>query len=67
MKKSNLFLLVAVIVLLVSLAIYNTNLRAKFLAGTYKDPYRNFETLNFKNFNTVAVNAASEISVTGSG
>jgi flagellar motor protein MotB len=64
MKKSNLFVLAAVIILFASLVSYNTTLRAQYVSGVYKDPYRNFETLNLKNFNAVAVNAASEISVT---
>jgi len=63
MKKSNLFLLVAAIILFVSLAIYNTNLRAEYLTGTYKDPYRNFKTLNFKEFDAIVINAGNGANV----
>src|SRR5687768_577263 len=63
MKKSNLFLLVAVLILLTSLAIYNTNLRAEYVSGAYKDPYRDFKTLNFKEFDAIVINATNGVNV----
>lgn len=59
MKTSNLLLLVAALVLLGSLTAYNTALRAEYRRGTYKDPLREYSHLNFKNFDEVAVSAAS--------
>jgi hypothetical protein len=45
------------------MASYNSALKAEYLSGSYKDPYYYFTTLNVKDFDVVAVNAASEISV----
>lgn len=63
MKTSVKFLLAAALVLLASLAAYNTALRATYLSGAYKDLLRNYTALNFSNFTEVAVPAASGLSV----
>lgn len=63
MKKSNLVVLAAIILLLGALATYNSALKAEYLSGSYKDPYYYFTSLNLKDFDAVAINAASEVSV----
>jgi hypothetical protein len=63
MKKSNLLLLAALAVLLVSLGMYNVALKTEYGKGTYKDPFKNFKPLNIKDFQALDINAASKIQV----
>lgn len=63
MKNSTKYLLAALLVLLASLTAYNMALHAEFRRGTYKDPLRGFTALSFKNFDEVAVPAASTLTV----
>ena len=63
MKTSTKYLLAAALVLLASLTAYNMALRTEYRKGNYKDPLRDFTTLNFKNFEEVAVPAATTVSV----
>lgn len=60
MKNSSKLLLAAVLVLLASLTAYNMALRTEYRKGSYKDPYRDYETRAFTNFSEVAVEGASE-------
>jgi hypothetical protein len=50
MKTSNKFLLAATVLTLLSLVVYDLFLRAEFKSGNYADPYKDFVTLNFKDF-----------------
>jgi len=63
MKKSSKLLLTAILILVISLGIYNAALKAEYRKGTYKDPYYGFTSLNLKNFNTLELNAGSVIGV----
>ncbi|MDB5262544.1 MAG: hypothetical protein JWQ14_1825 [Adhaeribacter sp.] len=63
MKKSNIFLLVAVIILLASLVSYNTTLKAEYLSGAHRDPYRHFNTFNLKGFDEIAINTNNGVNV----
>ena len=63
MKTSVKFLLAAALVLLASLTAYNMALRAEYRSGAYLDPLRGYAKLDFKNFDEVAVPAASVLSV----
>jgi len=63
MKTSTTYLLAALLVLLASLTAYNMALRTEYRSGAYKDPLRNYEVLNFKNFTEIAIPAASRINV----
>jgi hypothetical protein len=63
MKNSTKYLLAALLVLLASLTAYNMALRTEYHQGTYKDPLRGFTALKFKNFDEVAVPAASILTV----
>ena len=63
MKNSNKWVLAAVLLLLASLTAYNMSLRAEYRTGNYKNPMHNFAVLNFKNFTSVSVPAATALQV----
>jgi len=63
MKTSNKLLLSALIIFVISLGIYNTALKAEYLTGNYKDPFKDFNTLKFSDFDEIQINAANEIDV----
>ncbi|HEY5327843.1 MAG TPA: hypothetical protein VIJ27_12640, partial [Mucilaginibacter sp.] len=63
MKTSNKLILTAVLLLLFALIAYNYLLKAEYVSGRYKDPYRNYITLKFKDFDTVDVNSTSAVNV----
>lgn len=63
MKNSNKWVLAAVLLLLGSLTAYNMGLRAEYRTGHYKDPLHNFAALNFKDFTSVSVPAATALQV----
>ncbi|RKR83636.1 hypothetical protein BDD43_3847 [Mucilaginibacter gracilis] len=63
MKTSNKLLLSALIIFVISLGIYNSALRAEFLTGNFKNPYRNYHPKNVNYFNEVEINAASQLDV----
>jgi hypothetical protein len=50
MKTSNKLILVAVLLLVVALFAYDNLLKTEYLTGKYKDIYRDYKTLNFKDF-----------------
>lgn len=64
MRTSNKLLLSALIIFVIGLGIYNSALKAEYLAGSYKNPYKDFNALNFKDFDEIEVNAASQMDVT---
>ena len=63
MKTSNKLLLTAVLFLLASLAAYNMTLKNEFSKGTYKDPYKEYTALNFKDFDELEINPGSLMNV----
>jgi len=63
MKTSNKLILTAVLLLLFALTAYNYLLKAEYLSGRYKDPYRSYITLKFKDFDTVDVNSTTAVNV----
>lgn len=63
MKTSNKILIVTMLVLFSTLAVYNAALTAEYRKGEFRDIYKYFASLNHKNFNSVTVNGASEINV----
>lgn len=63
MKTSNKWLLAALLLLLGSLSAFNLNLRTEYKRGAYKDPLRNTNALNFKDFDEVDIQAASRMGV----
>ena len=63
MKTSNKLILAALLLLVISLLSYDYLLKSEFLTGSYKNPYKNFITLKFKNFDTINVNSVSAANV----
>jgi len=53
MKTSNKLLFTAIIVVVVSLFFYDLGMRSSFLKGDYKNPYKDYISLNFKDFKTI--------------
>jgi hypothetical protein len=53
MKISNKLILAALLLVLASLISYDYLLKAEYLSGRYKEPYRGFKTLKFKDFDAV--------------
>jgi hypothetical protein len=53
MKTSSKLILAAVLLLVIALFAYDNLLKTEYLSGNYKDIYRDFKTLNFKDFDAV--------------
>jgi hypothetical protein len=63
MKTSNKLIAVVVFLILVSLLVYNYQLKAEYTSGRYKNPYRNFTTLKLKDFDAVDINSTTAANV----
>jgi hypothetical protein len=63
MKKSNLLLLSALAVLLLSMGMYNVALKGEYRKQTYKDPYRDYEKLKFRDFQGIDIKANSRLKI----
>jgi hypothetical protein len=61
MKTSNKFLLTAAVFTLLSLVVYDLFLRAEFKSGDYADPYKDYVTLNFKDFNMLDLPSSTAV------
>jgi hypothetical protein len=63
MKASSKFLLAAACITLLSLVVYDLLLRAEYKSGNYSDPYRNFVTLNCRDFDTLDLPSSTAANV----
>jgi hypothetical protein len=63
MKASSKFLLAAACITLLSLVAYDLLLRSEYKSGNYSDPYRNFETLNYRDFDTLDLPSSTAANV----
>lgn len=63
MKTSNKFLLTAVLLLIVSVGIYDFQLKAEYFKGEYKNPYNGFNNLNFQNFKVIELGSSTAINI----
>ena len=63
MKTSNKLFVATVGLVLGSLVTYDAALRAEYLTGHYKDQLHNYDALAFRNFDEIAVPAASAANV----
>lgn len=63
MKASNKFVCLALLLTLLSLLVYDLLLKAEFRSGRYKDPYRNYAALQFKDFDVLDLNSATVANV----
>jgi hypothetical protein len=63
MKTSNKFFLAAVWLLVVSVGIYDFQLKAGYVKGDYKKPYNGFVNLNFRNFKAIELGSSTAINM----
>lgn len=63
MKTSNKFLLTAILLLVISVGIYDFQLKAEYLKGDYKNPYKGFVNLNFRGFKVIALGSSTAINI----
>ncbi|SCW42756.1 hypothetical protein [Mucilaginibacter sp. NFR10] len=63
MKTSNKFLLTAILLLVISVGIYDFQLKAEYLKGDYKNPYKGFVTLNFRDFKVIELGSSTAINI----
>lgn len=63
MKTSNKLILLTILVILVCLVGYDLLLKAAYMSGDYKIPYKNYVTLPWKDFDIVEVNASTAVNV----
>jgi hypothetical protein len=63
MKTSNKYLLAAAVLTLLSLLVYDLLLRTEYRSGNYADPYRNFVTLKFKDFDMLDLPSSTAANV----
>ena len=59
MKKSNIFLITSVLFFLASILVFDFGLKARYDNGYFRDPYAEFTALNFKDFDSIKVNAST--------
>lgn len=59
MKTSNKLTIAAVLLILVSLVYYDLMLKAGYLSGNYKDQFRDFTALNFKDFKSIDLGSST--------
>jgi len=63
MKTSNKLIIVVVLVILFSLVVYDLLLKAAYMSGDYKIPYKNYVSLPWKDFDIVEVNSSTAANV----
>jgi len=63
MRTSNKLLLVTLVLIIVSIVMFDFKLKAAYQKGDYRDPFRSFVTLNNKNFDKIELNSATAINV----
>jgi hypothetical protein len=63
MKTSTKFLFAAAVLTLLSLVVYDMMLKAAYKSGNYKDPYKNFVTLDFKDFDILDLPSSTAANV----
>ncbi|MGZ3874058.1 MAG: hypothetical protein ACXVJD_14145 [Mucilaginibacter sp.] len=63
MRTSNKILLAALVFMIIALVLYDYQLKAAYQKGDYKNPYRNFVTLNYTGFNAIELNASTAVNI----
>lgn len=64
MKTSNKLMISTLVILLVSLTIYDFALKAEYVAGNYKDPYKDYTSNGIKNFDEIEIDASNMMNIT---
>ena len=63
MKTSNKLIIAGLLLLLISVIVYDYQIKAAYDSGSYKNPYREFTTLKFRDFDTVDVISSTAANV----
>lgn len=63
MKTSNKLALFGLVVILGAIVWFDLIIRSAYFAGDYKNAFREFEQLNFKNFNAIRLNASTAANI----
>ena len=63
MKTSNFLLIAAILVLLASIIAFDFGIKARYNKGDFRNPYEEFIALNFKDFDSIHVNASTMANV----
>src|SRR5471030_1778532 len=61
MKTSNKIIMIAALVVIAWLVIYDNALKAEYVKGDFKKPHYRMQQLNFSNFNVIEHNAGNII------
>ncbi|MGV3686466.1 MAG: hypothetical protein ACO1NS_12620 [Daejeonella sp.] len=59
MKKSNIYLISGLLIFLASILAFDFGLRAQYAKGDFRLPYSQFVDVNFRDFDTIRVNAST--------
>lgn len=59
MKISNKLIVATLLLTIIALFIYDEMLKTEYVTGRYKDPYRNYVSLNFKDFDSLDINSST--------
>jgi len=63
MRTSNKLLLLTLALMIVSVVVYDFELKAAYQKGDYRDKFRNFVSLGYKNFDKIELNSSTAINV----
>jgi len=63
MKTSNKLVLFGLVLILATMVWFDLIVRSAYFAGDYKKPFREFVSLNFKNFSTINLNASTAANI----
>jgi len=63
MKTSNKLVLFGLVLILAAMVWFDLIVRSAYFSGDYKKPFKEFVSLNFKNFNTINLNASTAANI----
>lgn len=63
MKTSIKILLTSLLLIIVSLVVYDSQLRAEYLQGNFRKPFGDFTPANFRNFNSIELRSGTAINI----
>jgi hypothetical protein len=63
MKTSTKILMATLAILVISLVVYDLSLKAEYRKGDYTNPYRDYNSLNYSDFNEIELNASTAVNI----